>query len=157
METTPERLRILKSLEPDRAYSPREIADLAGITPEYGRVITRRMYKQGLLIRPNYGQYQINNNPTDGDHISNAGDTAIQGVYILRCNNLYKISKSNNVARRVTQLIAAMPHETIHVHTIPSDQPIVTEQEFHARYADKRYKGDWFELDMFDVDELCDL
>jgi hypothetical protein len=115
------------------------------------------MCKQGLLIRANYGQYQINNNPTTGDHTSNAGDTAIQGVYILRCNNLYKISKSDNVARRVAQLIAAMPHETIHVHTIPSDQPIVTEQELHARYADKRYKGDWFELDMFDVDELCDL
>jgi hypothetical protein len=50
-----------------------------------------------------------------------------------------------------------MPHETIHVHTIPSDQPIVTEQELHTKYAHKRYKGDWFELDMFDVDELCDL
>lgn len=74
-------------------------------------------------------------------------------VYLVKCGPYYKIGLSTDVNVRLRQ-IAHSPFVTELVHLIETDDVYTLEKELHEQYADKRRKGEWFELSQQDVTEI---
>jgi hypothetical protein len=72
-------------------------------------------------------------------------------VYLMKSGRFYKIGMSNSAGRREYELGIQMPEPVTLVHTIRTDDPVGIEAYWHNRFAAKRKKGEWFELDAADV------
>lgn len=149
---TPSWQNILDLLSDQCPHTTSEIAAHLGKTLTATSNVVTRMVNRGMIVRSAYGAFTL---PGVKSSAAPVAATADQGVYLLRCGTYYKIGMSDNVAWRVQQLSVALPMEVQHVHTIRTDDPARLEKELHTRFADKRVRGEWFSLDLFDVDELC--
>lgn len=72
-------------------------------------------------------------------------------VYLIKSGRFYKIGHSNAVGRRERELDIALPEAVRLVHSIKTDDPPGIEDYWHRRFADRRKKGEWFELSAADV------
>lgn len=72
-------------------------------------------------------------------------------IYLLCGAGYYKIGLSKNVDKRITKIAPKMPFEVELVHTIETDDMEKAERFLHEKFADKRTKGEWFELDEADM------
>ncbi len=73
-------------------------------------------------------------------------------VYLLRGHpGEYKIGRTNLVDRRVCELGTTSPVEPTLVHEIKTDDAVGVEAYWHARFAYKRLRGEWFRLNAADV------
>lgn len=73
-------------------------------------------------------------------------------VYLLKgTGRLYKIGRTNAFGRRARELKIQLPFDAQKVHVITTDDPVGVESYWHARFAAKRKRGEWFELDAEDV------
>jgi hypothetical protein len=74
---------------------------------------------------------------------------ALLKIGTVKC---YKIGKTNLVERRRDQLSIQLPEDLQLIHVIRTDDPNGIERYWHARFADKRSKGEWFRLTRVDID-----
>jgi hypothetical protein len=72
-------------------------------------------------------------------------------VYILQAGPFYKIGKTKNVDRRVGQLATLPPFDIEIIHTIKTKDMGQLELELHEKFAEKRKRGEWFELEEGDI------
>lgn len=91
--------------------------------------------------------------PVDATGSPSIGSSASYGfVYLVRGHpGEYKIGRTNLVDRRVSELGAISPIEPTLEHEIKTDDPVGVEAYWHARFADKRLRGEWFRLNAADV------
>jgi hypothetical protein len=76
----------------------------------------------------------------------------VQGfVYMIRSGDRYKIGQTANLGRRTDEVIRQQAMNAHLVHSIPTDDPVGIERYWHERFADRRYKGEWFVLTREDV------
>jgi hypothetical protein len=69
------------------------------------------------------------------------------GVYLIRAENgLVKIGCSTGIERRLMYLQTGTPHELTLLGVIETDHPRELERQLHKRFADRRRRGEWFEL-----------
>lgn len=81
-----------------------------------------------------------------------ASTLAVTGVvYMIRWGRQFKIGRTNSLGRREYELGIQLPEETRTVHRIETDDPEGIEAYWHRRFAPKRRRGEWFELDSTDV------
>jgi len=74
-------------------------------------------------------------------------------IYLLQCEDWYKIGKTTQKPEdRIAQIDTGMPFETTLVHTISVGDCGTVEQRLHAKFSDKRWKGEWFKLNEADVE-----
>jgi hypothetical protein len=78
-------------------------------------------------------------------------------VYLIQCGPYYKIGVSTDVGQRVKQLSTLPPFDLDLVCTIETGDMESLERELHERFADKRKRGEWFELDPEDVDQIREM
>ncbi len=73
-------------------------------------------------------------------------------VYLVKGHpGEYKIGRTNLVDRRLSELGATSSVEQQRIHEIKTDDPPGVEAYWHARFADKRMRGEWFRLNASDV------
>lgn len=76
-------------------------------------------------------------------------------VYFLQESyGLVKIGKAVNAPTRIAELAALMPYPVTVLLVVPTDNRHQLEAEFHARFAAKRVRGEWFRLTHEDVTDL---
>jgi len=72
-------------------------------------------------------------------------------VYVLQGGPYYKIGRTNDVDRRISQISPKMPFETKLIYVLATRDMYTLESELHKRFADRRANGEWFELEPEDV------
>jgi hypothetical protein len=72
-------------------------------------------------------------------------------VYLLKSGKFYKIGRSENVEQRVKQIQISLPEDLTLVHAIRTDDPSGIEAYWHNRFANRRAKGEWFQLSASDL------
>ena len=62
-----------------------------------------------------------------------------------------KIGRSNAAGRRKYELAIQLPEKAVKIHEIRTDHPAGIEAYWHNRFAAKRQGGEWFDLNVSDV------
>lgn len=76
-------------------------------------------------------------------------------VYLAQSSILYKIGYTNgSVAQRINSLQTGSFAKIVLALEIPSPNPAQLEREIHARYANKRVRGEWYRLSRQDIYDL---
>lgn len=77
-------------------------------------------------------------------------------IYLIQSANshLYKIGKTTDISNRMQMFAVKLPFHIDLIHTITSDDYNAAERKLHEKYADKRVKGEWFELTEKDVAQI---
>ena len=79
-------------------------------------------------------------------------------VYLIRAENgLVKIGKTYNLIRRFNTLNIGSPLDLEILGCIHVENASEVEQDLHARFAEKRVKGEWFSLSTEDLDIIASL
>lgn len=78
-------------------------------------------------------------------------------VYILQdidVTGYCKIGRTTTLYKRIHDIGVKVPFRTRVIHIIHCEDMNWTEKMLHARYAKKRVNGEWFNLDIIDVEYL---
>lgn len=75
-------------------------------------------------------------------------------VYMLQGGQWFKIGKSVNPDKRLTQIKLQIPFPVEVVHTIRAADPLKAEAHWHRRFAALRQNGEWFLLTDAEVKEF---
>jgi len=67
-------------------------------------------------------------------------------LYVIRCQNLYKIGVATDVDKRLRQLAKPIPFNLHLIHKSYYYDVIAAERHVHRRYRHKRVTGEWFQL-----------
>lgn len=78
-------------------------------------------------------------------------DVELGFVYLIKSGRFFKIGRSNAVGRRERELAIQLPEEVKVVHSIKTVDPVGIEEYWHKRFADRRKRGEWFELTAEDI------
>lgn len=78
-------------------------------------------------------------------------------VYILKdveVTQTYKIGKTVRPYERMKRFAVELPFQTKLIHVIQCDDPSGLEAMLHRHFAEKRVRGEWFNLSQHDIDWL---
>jgi hypothetical protein len=82
-----------------------------------------------------------------------ADATVVGFVYLMKHGSRpeYKIGKTNAMGRREYELAIQLPEKLRTIHVIKTDDPDGIEEYWHKRFASKRGNGEWFKLELSDI------
>lgn len=72
-------------------------------------------------------------------------------VYLIQWERRYKIGRSDDPGRALSEIRAQLPTAAAIIHTIQTDDPVGIEAYWHRRFAERRLRGEWFDLSVTDV------
>ena len=75
-------------------------------------------------------------------------------VYLIKCNEWYKIGKAKNVNSRLSGLQTGSPYLLELLHAIHCKDYSRAESYLHNVFADRRGLGEWFELTENDIEKI---
>lgn len=75
-------------------------------------------------------------------------------VYLVECDGRHKIGKAKKVSNRVGHFDTIYPKPVTLVAHARFDDMDGMERHLHAKYADRRIHGEWFDLSPEQVDEV---
>lgn len=78
-------------------------------------------------------------------------------VYLLSAlhdSSLYKIGRTNNPNNRLHTFSVKLPFAVEYLCVIQTDDMYLLERQLHGKYSSKRLEGEWFKLDLEDVDYI---
>lgn len=80
------------------------------------------------------------------------------GVYVIQCDDLYKLGRAESIKQRFGQFQTANPHPLELVVSLKCDYHEATklERHLHKLYIDKKYRGEWFKFDKEDINSIID-
>lgn len=76
-------------------------------------------------------------------------------IYLVAGGQYYKIGRSNDVDRRMTEISPKLPFELEVLFVLEVPDMYQAEANLHHKFRDKRINGEWFALDADDVGWLC--
>lgn len=78
-------------------------------------------------------------------------------VYIIQdvdFSNRYKIGRTNHPKRRINKFEVTLPFKTELVHILRADNAVAAEGYLHKRFAKERARGEWFDLNEAQLQEI---
>lgn len=78
-------------------------------------------------------------------------------VYLLKCNEFYKIGIATGLESRVSSIQTGNPYEVELIWAAKLMDAIETEKALHQRFAGERTFREWFKLDEEDIAYICAL
>jgi hypothetical protein len=75
----------------------------------------------------------------------------MQYLYLIKCQQFYKIGIANDVQSRLAQLSTGNPFELQVIRVFGYENAEVVERAIHQRFSQNRRRGEWFELDTNDL------
>jgi hypothetical protein len=75
-------------------------------------------------------------------------------VYVVEGGGYFKIGCTTDLAQRIKALTVKAPFTLDVQLVIPSLDIYTTEQELHRRFAKKHRRGEWFDLDIKDIEDI---
>jgi hypothetical protein len=75
-------------------------------------------------------------------------------VYLLKAGPFYKIGKSQNFEKRLSQIKLQLPYPVEVIHVFKTRNMGEVETHWHRRFKDKRANGEWFVLTDEDVNDF---
>jgi hypothetical protein len=75
----------------------------------------------------------------------------MQYLYLIKCQQYYKIGVANDVQSRLAQLSTGNPFELEPVTVCGFDNASAVEAVLHQRFESRRVRGEWFDLDSEDL------
>jgi hypothetical protein len=67
-------------------------------------------------------------------------------VYLIKWGDHFKIGRSDDPGRALKEIRAQLPTSASIIHVIETDDPVGIEAYWHNRFADRRLRGEWFDL-----------
>jgi hypothetical protein len=78
-----------------------------------------------------------------------------QIIYIVRCNEFYKIGITDNIKKRMVALQTGNPYELSLVKTY---RAVTTfEGEIHDMFVRQKVRGEWFQLDTASLEVIMEI
>ena len=74
-------------------------------------------------------------------------------IYVIHCDGYCKIGQSDAPEKRFATLQTGSPHKMSLMLTLPGGY--AEEQRLHARFAERRVRGEWFLLSIEDIREMA--
>jgi hypothetical protein len=78
-------------------------------------------------------------------------------VYLLKCQDYYKIGIATDVQKRISGMQTGSPYPISLVASVQVDNPLSLEKELHAMYSSRHHRGEWFALTEEDVEAIRSL
>ena len=72
-------------------------------------------------------------------------------VYVIKCQDYYKIGKANNVDSRLRDLQVSNPYDLELIKTFEVDDGFRFEKFLHKTFKNKHSRGEWFKLSREDL------
>lgn len=79
----------------------------------------------------------------------------MQYLYLIKCQQYYKIGVANDVRARLAQLSTGNPFELNVLAVYGYENAEVVERALHQRFTNRWERGEWFSLDPEDLDVLA--
>lgn len=82
----------------------------------------------------------------------------MQYLYLIKCQQFYKIGIANDVENRLAQLSTGNPYPLVVEIIYEFENAEAVERVLHMRYKEKRERGEWFTLsydDKKDIHTIC--
>lgn len=77
-------------------------------------------------------------------------------VYLIQCNEFYKIGIASDMARRLAELQIGNPYPLKVVAYFRFDNPGAIESRLHLRFHRNAHGGEWFKFDETEAKKVCD-
>jgi hypothetical protein len=143
MESLEEEYKYLKRWLGDLNQPPKEDAERYVLWLEtYSRVMTRLWSVE----------YKLRTQPKQSKPRTTEGF-----VYLIQGSNAYKIGRAKDPNNRIKTFNVRLPFEVEYLHLIETPDMYTLESQLHQRFASKRVNGEWFRLDMQDIDYIKSL
>lgn len=78
----------------------------------------------------------------------------MQYVYLIQCQQFYKIGSANNVNRRLSELSTGNPFPIKLIAFFDFEDAFFVESKLHKEFSSVRRNGEWFELSDQDIDRF---
>lgn len=78
----------------------------------------------------------------------------MQNLYLIKCQNFYKIGVAANVQDRLAQLATGNPFDLEVLAVFQFEYANSVESALHQRFSNERVRGEWFELETHHIDEI---
>jgi hypothetical protein len=75
-------------------------------------------------------------------------------VYVMKCNEFYKIGFSNNIEKRIKTLMVGNPYELEIIFVFEHNDAKEIEFFLHSRYKKENIRGEWFALSLEQIQEI---
>lgn len=138
---------IRRSMRYDACYLNRSINNVNALLAVVGAFDIKIPYDVALLVAATQVAHRNQNAETQNGNVKGY-------VYLLRSPSGYwKIGRTVNPADRLRTFSVKLPFEVNYEHLIPCRlmTHIKAEKEIHGMFAQKRTKGEWFDLSEEDV------
>ena len=84
----------------------------------------------------------------------------MQYLYLIKCQQFYKIGIANDVESRLAQLSTGNPFQLQLINVYGFENAEVVEKAIHQRFSSDRVRGEWFEIPNVNLDlfgEICEI
>lgn len=84
----------------------------------------------------------------------NPRDTGTRHIYVARCGDAYKIGVAADPGKRIAAMSTSSARPILLLYSRLCKDAHAEEKRLHARFADRRIRGEWFNLTPDDLAEI---